>query len=846
VSAEREPHSLPAGRGPARTRPAGGDVAPPDARAELYLGALGVPAERRKALADAAVSDAHHPSGVHASARVMAALRRRLVEGEDEGSGRGRPARPGFERWRLSLWLAAGPASAPGAWPRRRPSGALASTPAVLRRSIVPERARDAARARRPTPAWRRVGLRRRTALALLVLVPAVLAAAFMAEALPQQGGSPLEAAIVALFGALFGWVSTGFWTALVGCLVLLRRRVRFSVTADLPDPPPAPDPQARTAIVMPVCDEPVERIFAGLRTLHASLARTGQLALFDFHVLSDTTDPGTRVREEEAWALWCRETGGFGRLFYRHRRARVARKSGNVADFCRRFGARYRYMVVLDADSLMTGAALVRLVALMERHPEAALIQTVPLSINRRSLFGRLQQLGTRLYGPLFAAGLHYWQLGDGHYWGHNAILRIEPFMAHCGLPTLPGRPPLGGEILSHDFVEAALLGRAGYALWLAYDLGGSYEEPPSSLLEEMQRDRRWCQGNLQHLRLVFTEGLHGAHRALFVNGALSYVSALLWLGLLFTSSAEAVLAVLREPDYFPSGESLFPDWPIWRRDWTGWLLLTTAAILLVPKLLGLLLVFVKGRNPGAYGGALRLVASTGLEVVVSSLLAPVRMAFHVRFVILNLLGREVHWRSQRREDRETGWEDGLRHHGFDTALACLWGASVFSLNPEYFWWLAPIVVALALSMPLSVLASRVSLGERARAARLLLTPEETEPPAEVRELRRSLEDAARWQQALSGAERDGFVRAVVDPYVNALHCSLSGAPRRLRDSIRAARRALVVRALEHGPGALGPGERRVLLGDAELLRDLHERVWALPPERARRWGRPGGAEAA
>src|SRR6185369_2030818 len=212
------------------------------------------------------------------------------------------------------------------------------------------------------------------------------------------------------------------------------------------------------------------------------------------------TAAPATIVREEQAWLDWCRDVDGFGRIFYRRRRVRLRRKSGNVADFCRRWGARYPYMVMLDADSVMNGDTLARLVELMDQHPGVGIIQTVPVAVSRRSLFARVAQFASAAYAPMFSAGLHFWQLGDGQYWGHNAIIRTAPFMKHCALARLPGKPPLGGEILSHDFVEAALMGRAGWTTWLAYDLGGSWEEVPSTLLEEMNRDRRWCQGNLQH----------------------------------------------------------------------------------------------------------------------------------------------------------------------------------------------------------------------------------------------------------------------------------------------------------------------------------------------------------
>jgi membrane glycosyltransferase len=698
---------------------------------------------------------------------------------------------------------------------------------------------------RRSRP-WFWVALRRRALLGILVLIPSVVAAGFMVNVLPHQGQTWLEVAISLFFGALFGWISIGFWTALLGFFTLLRRRDRFAITGtaaqEEANEAVTLDPSLRVAIVMPVCEEPVDRIFAGLKTIYRSLLREKDAANFDFFILSDTADPSLWVKEEEAWFDWCRAVDGFGHIFYRRRRLRIERKSGNVADFCRRWGGRYRYMVMLDADSVMSGKALVRLVQMMERRPRAGVIQTVPVSVGRRSLFARAQQFASRVYGPMFAAGLHYWQLGDGQYWGHNAIIRVAPFMEHCALPRLPGKPPLGGEILSHDFVEAALLGRAGWELWLAYDLPGSYEDTSSSLLEEMKRDRRWCQGNLQHLRLFFTRGLVGAHRALFLNGVLSYVSALLWFCFLVLSTAEAVLEALREPDYFPSGPSLFPDWPIWRPDWAIALMAVTAAILFLPKLLGILLILLKSEPVRSFGGTLQLCMSVLLEIVLSSLFAPIRMVFHTRFVLTNILGYTVGWGSSSREDSETTWSEALRHHGLDTVVAAVWGLSVHWLSPQYFWWLTPIVVALVLSVPTSVLASRVRLGDRARRMGLFVTPEESTLPRELSDLGEESASSLERQTALPPLESDGFVRAVVDPYVNALHRALLGPPRSLRAAIRARRQDLVDKACAEGPSSLDAAERRVLLYDPQVITYLHRHVWALPAqEKAAKWGRPG-----
>ncbi|MFN8546012.1 MAG: glucans biosynthesis glucosyltransferase MdoH [Candidatus Binatia bacterium] len=840
------------------------------ARAVAYMEALGLAPAEREALATAAVARAvERPwePGSDAIAETLRAVRELVCEAHPVAPG-GRGSGDEFLAWRLERALGGSAAA-------RR--GGLRSMPDLDRRGMVSEpierrflrrffgRRRETGaeagpvdhtlwgsplRQLRRRMSWTRVAHRRRLLLALLVLIPTTIASGFMLNVLPYKGRTGMEVAITIFFGALFGWISIGFWTATLGFFLLVRRRDRFAITNLEAAAPAAGYPGqgtgVPTAIIMPICEEPVDRVFAGLRAIHRSLERAGALDRFHFFVLSDTADPSVAMQEEEAWLAWCRAVDGFDRIFYRRRKVRLERKSGNVADFCRRWGKRYRYMIALDADSVMAGETIVRLVELMDHHDDVGMIQTVPTAVNRRSLFARVQQFASRVYGPMFAAGLHYWQLGDGQYWGHNTIVRLKAFMDHCGLPRLPGREPLGGEILSHDFVEAALMGRAGWTLWLAYTLGGSYEEVPSTLLEEMKRDRRWCQGNLQHLRLLFTEGLFGAHRTLFLNGALSYVSALLWFAFLTLSTVEAIQNALREPDYFPHGPSLFPEWPVWRPDWALALVGVIAMILFFPKALSILLIWLKRRDARAFGGVVRLTASVVLEIVGSSLLAPIRMVFHSRFVLTNLLGRTVSWRSQGREDAETSWREAVRHHGVDSLLASAWGASLFWLNPGYFWWVTPIIGALILSVPVSVLASRVSLGARARRWGLFLIPEESQPPPELCDLYDDLGAAQRQAAARPPAERDGFVRAAVDPHLNAVHRALLGRPRSLRAGIRAQRRALLERVLAEGPGSLGARERRELLRDPELTDELHVRVWALHDhERAACWGRPGAVAA-
>jgi len=688
---------------------------------------------------------------------------------------------------------------------------------------------------------WGRVAKWRRIVLLVLLLVPTFFASGYMASVLPHKGTVWHEIALIIVFTVLFAWISMGFWTALVGFLTLCSRYNRFYIPGSRPEQQNTSTRLPRTAILVPVCNEDSARVFAGIAAIYKSLEQTGKLDRFDFFVLSDTSDPDLMVEEELIWDRTCRMLNAHGRLFYRRRKLNVKRKSGNIADFCRRWGKSYTYMIVLDADSIMCGATMVRMVEIMEQHPEVGILQTAPRGVGKESLIARMQQFANNVYGPIFNVGLHFWQLGDAHFWGHNAIIRIEPFMQHCALDKLPGKPPLGGEIMSHDFVEAALMRRAGWAVWLAFDLGGSYEEMPPTLLDELKRDRRWCQGNLQHLRLLFTKGLCPVHRALFLNGAFSYISALLWFFFLTLCTIAAVYQAFYKPVYFPPDRTLFPNWPVWKPQWTIVLLGFTAVILFMPKVLAVLFILMQKGAARLHGGAIKLFLSTLLEIIFSTLLAPVRMLFHSKFVFVTLLGGQVGWAGQQRGDRETSWRDAVRFHWGGTVLAILWGGCLFIINRTFFWWLTPILTGLALSIPLCVVSSKVSWGRALRRAGFLLIPEEVEPPQEVLWLREYLTTLQKPSPMLALPEVQGFARAVVEPFVNALHLKILRSNRRVAGAISKRRGALVEKALHHGPQALSRNEKRELLSDPDCLNRLHQAVWELSdPARATQWGLP------
>ena len=736
----------------------------------------------------------------------------------------------------------------------------LKATPPIRRTKVVPEPWRTnilvrgwrrlTGRSNPPAPKidervlpharWRTVGSIRRYILLVLMLGQTIVAGWYMKGIMPYQGWSfvdldeimhqslmqtaqqvlpyALQTSILILFGILFCWVSAGFWTALMGFLELLTGHDKYRISGASAGNEPIPE-QARTALVMPICNEDVTRVFAGLRATYESVAATGDLDRFDFFVLSDSNDPDICVAEQQAWLDVCRETEGFGRIFYRRRRRRVKRKSGNLDDFCRRWGGDYKYMVVLDADSVMSGECLTSLVRLMEATPDAGIIQTAPRASGMDTLYARMQQFATRVYGPLFTAGLHFWQLGESHYWGHNAIIRMKPFIEHCALAPLPGKGAFAGAILSHDFVEAALMRRAGWGVWIAYDLPGSYEELPPNLLDELKRDRRWCHGNLMNFRLFLVKGMHPVHRAVFLTGVMSYLSAPLWFFFLLLSTALLAVNTLMEPQYFMEPRQLYPLWPQWHPEKAVALFSTTIVLLFLPKLLSIILIWAKGAK--AFGGKFKVTLSMLLEMLFSMLLAPVRMIFHTRFVLAAFLGWAATWNSPQRDDDSTPWSEAIRRHGPQTLLGSAWAALVLWLNPSFLWWLVPIVGSLMLSIPVSVISSRVKLGLKSRDESLFLIPEEYAPP---RELSATAEYT---YENRYRALNDGFVRAVVDPQQNALACALATSRHREAEPIEWLRAERVRQALKLGPKAIDNNLRMALLSDPVALARLHALVW-------------------
>ncbi|MFO1371446.1 MAG: glucans biosynthesis glucosyltransferase MdoH [Candidatus Competibacteraceae bacterium] len=670
----------------------------------------------------------------------------------------------------------------------------------------------------------------RRVVFFLLVAITTLVALGLLVSVFQTNGFNPTKLLLLLLYAILFSWICMSFWTAFMGFFVCLTGRDRWAISRQSGTPPDSTAPPPRTAILMPIYNEDSERVFAGLRAIHRSLAETGQLDGFDFFVLSDTRDPDVWVEEELRWQDMVRALNGKGRIFYRNRPENTSRKSGNLEDFCTRWGGQYRYMIVLDADSIMKGATLVEMVRLMECHPRVALLQTPPVPINRESLFARILQFASSIYGRMFTAGLNYWQLGESNYWGHNAIIRIQPFLEHCGLPKLPGREPFGGEILSHDFVEAALLRRAGWEVWLAYDLEGSYEEIPPTLIDYAKRDRRWCQGNLQHLRLALSHGFNGLSRLHFLMGVMSYAASPLWLLFLIATGLEAYVQARQEPVYF-FGQNWMPVWPVSFAVEMTTVLLVTLTMLFLPKGLAWLLLLKDPKLRRDYGGMVKAAISVVLETVFSVLTAPVLMLFQSKFVLAILMRRAVGWPPQQRGDHQTGFKEAVLAHGMHTLIGVVTGVLSYQYVPAFFWWFTPVLLGLTLSIPVSMLSSSIALGRKMREWNLFLTPEEADPPAVLRYLEDELQESEPVLSVLRDAPSSRFVQVLTDPYVNALHLSLLPEREPPGKRRRHYLEGLIHQLEEDGPNSLSAAQKRDLISDPETLLGLHALFWSRPP---------------
>jgi len=543
----------------------------------------------------------------------------------------------------------------------------------------------------------------------LLVLVTALLSLAASGEvrlSYSRDGLDGFELAVLVCFVPLFSWVAFGFVVSAVGFLKL--------ISGEYPGFTAIPATTSalcrRTAVLMPVCNERVSETFGRVEAMADSIAAAGGSDAIDFFVLSDS-DPVHGQAEEAAW----RDLAAAAPIpvYYRRREQNIAQKPGNIAEWVRRFGAAYDTMLVLDADSMMSGPAIVGMAAIMEQRSSIGLLQTVPRIINAQTFFQRWMQFASEAYGPIATAGLLWWSGSEANFWGHNAIVRTQAFAESCGLPELPGDPPFGGHILSHDMVESALLRRRGWAVHMIM-IDGSYEEFPPTLVDYAIRDRRWMQGNLQHLRLLGASGLSAASRLHLGLGVAAYLTAPGWLLLLIASIARAVA----DKAYQPAGGMPF--------DVLG----LTLVLLFGPKLLGAIWVLADAPRRHAFGGVGAVLRSVALEIVLAVLMAPVTMVMQTRAMAGLVLGLRSGWPTQERRARRIPVRQTLPMVRDHFALGLLFAATAF-IDRGLALWLSPLTLGLLSSPWLISLTSSRQSGDTLARQGLFRVPQPGLAPA-------------------------------------------------------------------------------------------------------------------
>ncbi|TCT35278.1 glucans biosynthesis glucosyltransferase MdoH [Martelella mediterranea] len=593
----------------------------------------------------------------------------------------------------------------------------------------------------------------RRTISVLFSAAVALIASRLAIDVFFADGIDFVDYIRIALCAATAAWIA---WGASLGVGGLIGGKMKTPPRASLSES----GLSARTAILIPVYNEDPRETFSSALAMANSLAQTDHADLFDIVILSDSRNESV-VAEEEEWfrklhADMPRQVGAF----YRRRTDNAGKKAGNIGDFVRRYGARYTYMLILDADSLMEGETIIEMLRRMEAEPKLGLLQSLPKIIESESWFARALQFSAGLFSPIYTRGLARMQGSEGPFWGHNALVRTEAFAESCGLPALSGRPPFGGHILSHDYVEAALLARKDWIVRVDYDLEGSFEEGPQNTVDFAKRDRRWCQGNLQHIRLLFAPGIKAWNRFTFLQGVMAYVSSPLWMMFIVASVVAPLFAP--EPDYFPSPylPAMFPKA---ETALAVTLLVGVGGLLIGPKLLIALRSGLTG-EARRFGGFVQVFWSTLMEVVWSSILAPITLMYQSRSVMQVVLGMDGGWPASNREGHYLSLEDAFRASWWISLTGILMLAGAHFFAPDLFYWLMPIAVPQIISpFLISVTSSRTS-GRVASALGLFQTVEEFSRAAIMIEKDQVL---ARWRPETVSAdisEAEGGIESATD----------------------------------------------------------------------------------
>ncbi|GGE37789.1 hypothetical protein GCM10007276_13980 [Agaricicola taiwanensis] len=577
--------------------------------------------------------------------------------------------------------------------------------------------------------------LRRRIVMLALISTSFAVLLLGLVKVLGFAGWSLLDIGLLIAFALSAPWTILGFWNAVIGLtLTRLTADPLRHVAPYLAHVQGQAPVTSRTAILMTLRNEPPARALERLRIVKKSLDATGQGSYFDYFVLSDTSDAEIAAEEEHQCSLLAVEFGR-DRFIYRRRSINIGYKAGNIRDFCERWGGAYDFMLPLDSDSLMSGDAVLRLVRICETNPRIGILQSLVVGTPARSGFARMFQFGMRHGMRSYTMGSAWWQGDCGPYWGHNALIRVRPFADHCDLPILPGSPPLGGYVLSHDQIEAVLMRRAGYEVWVLPEEGGSWEDNPPTLIDFNKRNLRWCQGNMQYFKLLGLPGLRPTSRVQIVLAILMYVGAAAWMSFIALGAAKAYeVTVSNEPFPVEIGLALF----------IGMYFMSLA-----PKLAGLADVLLNAHERQRYGGTLRITGGAIAEFVFAMLLAPIVSMSVALFMIGLCFGKTVVWDAQDRDDHSIPWSSAFSGLWPQTLAGLALLGAIGYAAPATLPWAAPVLLSFLLAVPFTVVSSKPAFGTWCQQHAVCAIPEELARPVEIMGLSRMAPEVAASQAA-------------------------------------------------------------------------------------------------
>ena len=574
---------------------------------------------------------------------------------------------------------------------------------------------------------------RRRVLFAALVAATMIAVLWLAAFAVPPHSFGAIS--FLVLFAITLPWSVIGFWNAFIGFLIMRLARdpavtvnpLAASIRGDEPI-------TASTAILMCIRNESPDPVTRNLEPLMQGLVESGVADKFHVYILSDSSFPDVIAEETALFDAFIAKWQGIIPITYRRREVNTAFKSGNIRDFCERWGHNHEFAITLDADSFMPTDAVLRLIRIAQTNPTLGILQTLIIGMPSVSVFARVFQFGMRLGMRSYTLGSAWWQGDCGPYWGHNAIIRLAPFIAHCHMPVLPGNGPLAGYVLSHDQVEAVMMRRAGYEVRVLPVEGMSFEENPPTLMEFSRRDLRWLQGNMQYWQLLRMPGLKPVSRFQLMFAIQMYLGSPAWMAMTAIGAVLLALSTTPTAQYVPveagAGTLLFAI-----------MMLMTFA----PKIATIIDVMLTSSLRRAYGGGLVFAANIAVETLFMTLLAPLIALSHTIFMTrLFVFRRAGTWTSQSRQSHAVP---------FRLAFAKLWpqtlaGLAVLAIAatkaPNDIGFVLLGTTGLILAAPFAVATASPLLGHLFARIGICHLPEEKEISATLAPLRLPAIEAA------------------------------------------------------------------------------------------------------